>query len=131
MSYWKGLDLDLFSASGTVVTAMSNPSTRPNKSPSPAPTAFPGELSDLVAQLAEEENVLPTSEEVLRRGFDWKTITGVYGGDNLQGDFETIRKFDHKRTDPVAVALKVRDQRIPLFPLLKSHSQLITDYFGL
>ena len=27
---------------------------------------------------------------------------------DLQQDFETIRKFDHKRMDAVAVALKVR-----------------------
>jgi len=62
---------------------------------------------------------MPTSEEVLRRGFDWKTITGAYGGDNLQADFDTIRKFDHKRMDTVAVALKVRRiSHLRFLPLL-------------
>ena len=99
---------------------MSNSSARNPKSPSPSP--FHTDLNELAAQVAEEENVMPTSEEVLRRGFDWKTITGAYGGDNLQADFETIRKFDHKRMDTVAVALKVRrilhPHLLPPFDLL-------------
>ena len=91
---------------------MSNMSARPK---TPSATVFPPDLTEIAAQVAEEENVMPTSEEILRRGFDWKTITGAYGGDNLQQDFETIRKFDHKRMDAVAVALKVRPSLILLF----------------
>ena len=82
---------------------------------SPAASQFPPDLTEIAAQVAEEENLMPTSEEILRRGFDWRTITGAYGGDNLQQDFETIRKFDHKRMDAVAVALKVRDGLILVF----------------
>lgn len=85
---------------------MSTPASRTTKASSTSP--FNAHLDDLAAQAAEEENVIPTSQEILRRGFDWKNIAAAYGGDLLQQDFEVIRQFDHKNMDAVGKTQKVR-----------------------
>lgn len=87
---------------------MSNSTGRQGKSPSPAPTNFGPDLTELAAQVAEEENSIPTTEEVLRRGHNWQNVSNVYGGDNLQLHIDIIKQFDHRRIDAVAVAAKVR-----------------------
>lgn len=70
---------------------------------------LPKSYQDLVVDASSSQDTLmPTSEEVLRRGLDWNNILGAYGGDNLKTEFEIIRKFDHKRIDAVALASKVR-----------------------
>lgn len=100
-------------------------STTSRQSKTPTPTPFNTDLNELAAQAAEEENVIPTSQEILRRGFDWKNIAAAYGGDLLQQDFEVIRQFDHKNMDAVGKTLKVRPsfnlQFLPSLPHFYPH----------
>lgn len=105
--------LDHPSTPWTIVAAMSNPASRPAKGASISP--FNAHITELAAQAAEEENVIPTSQEILRRGFDWKNIAAAYGGDLLQQDFEVIRQFDHKNLDAVGKTQKVRHHLFPRF----------------
>lgn len=113
------LSFQPLSAPWTIVANMSTPASRTAKASSTSP--FNAHLEDLAAQAAEEENVIPTSQEILRRGFDWKNIAAAYGGDLLQQDFEVIRQFDHKNMDAVGKTQKVR---IDLFLRLLSTASL-------